>query len=420
MSGGPKLRLLVGLVALVLVAAACSSGGGSGEPSASLRVDLSGFEIVPATIRTQPGQPVTLEVTNTGQAPHAMAVDAAGTTVETPMLGPGQTTTLQVPALDAGEYRVWCTVPGHAESSMEAVLAVGTGQAAEGQAMTAEEMAAMEEAPIAASPAETEGQGGRVLEPFMDGEVKVFTVHAAEVRWEVAPGEFVEAFAYNGQIPGPEIRVQRGDRVRVVLENELPQPTTIHFHGLTTPNAMDGVPFITQDPVMPGTSFVYEFTVKDPPGTYMYHSHFNALEQVGRGLAGTFVVEPEAPAWDAEATVVLWDGELGYTLNGKSFPATAPIAVARGQRLLIRFLNAGQQFHPMHLHGYQFQVLNEDGHRLPKPYSIDTLNVGPGQRFDVLVEADLPGVWAFHCHVLSHVEGPHGMFGMVTALAVAE
>ena len=278
-------------------------------------------------------------------------------------------------------------------------------------------MQAAEEAGVKAFPAKTEGVGGQTLRPRVVNGVKVFELTAEAVRWEVSPGQFVDAYGYNGQIPGPQIRVHRGDRVRVILHNALPEPTVIHFHGLTVPNAMDGVPFITQPPVEPGGSFTYSFRVVDGPGTYMYHSHENSTEQVGKGLLGAFIVEPATKTWDVDQTIVLNDSALGFTLNGKSFPATAPIVARLGQRVLVRFLNEGQMLHPMHLHGFHFTVVATDGHPVT-PYLKDTLVVAPGERYDVLFTADNPGVWAFHCHILSHVEGPQGMFGMVTAVIV--
>jgi FtsP/CotA-like multicopper oxidase with cupredoxin domain len=285
--------------------------------------------------------------------------------------------------------------------------------------LSADQMAELHEATTSAFPAETEGAGNGVLEPTMDGDVKVFDLTSKVVSWEISPGVVKEAFAYNGVVPGPQIRVRRGDRIRVVLHNELPQPTTLHFHGLTVPNAMDGVPYITQDPIMPGEYFVYEFTVRDPPGTYVYHSHFNSTEQVGKGQYGALIVEEPGPApWDVEYTLFTGDGPLDYGLNGKSFPATAPLVAERGQRVLVRLANDGAQLHPMHLHGFRFTVLAQDGVKLDAPYEADTLVVAPGQRFDILIEARARGVWAFHCHILPHVEGPEGMFGMVTALVV--
>lgn len=247
--------------------------------------------------------------------------------------------------------------------------------------------------------------------------MKVFEITAAPVSWEVTPGRFVEGFAYNGQIPGPEIRVRRGDRVRVAVRNELPESTAVHFHGVAVPNTMDGVPFITLPPIKPFESFDYEFTVREDPGTYMYHSHHNATAQVSKGLLGAFIVEPTRRAWDVEQTVIVGDGDLGFTLSGKSFPATAPIAAKRGQRVLLRFANAGQLLHPMHLHGVHFTVVGRDG-RAVSPYELDTITVAPGERYDVLFTASLPGIWALHCHILSHVESDQGMHGMVTAVIV--
>jgi FtsP/CotA-like multicopper oxidase with cupredoxin domain len=205
----------------------------------------------------------------------------------------------------------------------------------------------------------------------------------------------------------------------VVLLNHLSEPTTIHWHGVTVPNKDDGVPYVTQDPVMPGKSYTYDFTVVDEPGTYLYHSHFNSTDQVSDGLYGAFVVEPKgAPKWDAEYTEILNDGSLGYTIDGKGWPATAPMTAALGQDILIRLANVGQMLHPIHLHGYHFKVIAQDGAPLDRPYSADTVVVAPGETYDLLVHTDQPGVWAMHCHILSHVEGPNGMFGMATALIV--
>ncbi len=154
----------------------------------------------------------------------------------------------------------------------------------------------------------------------------------------------------------------------------------------------------------------------------MYHSHHNAADQVTRGLLGSFIIEPKdtskEPAFDGDYTLILNDYNVGLTLNGKSFPATGAIVAKHGEKVRVRFMNEGLQIHPMHLHGYYMQVIAQDGALLPNPYLCDTLNVAPGQRFDVIVTADAPGVWAFHCHTRTHAESPYGMFGMVTALIV--
>ena len=287
----------------------------------------------------------------------------------------------------------------------------------------ADEMDAMHERGVKAFPAKTEGKGGQLLAPRLDKGVKVFDLTCKVVQWEVEPGKRVEAWTYNGQLPGPEIRVREGDRVRFNVKNELPESTAVHFHGLIVPNNQDGVPFITQPPIKPGQSYAYEFTVRNA-GSHMYHSHHNAAVQVGKGLLGALIVEPKRaagePKVDVDYVMILNDGAHGYTVNGKGFPATEPISVKKGQRLRVRFMNEGMMIHPMHLHGMPMEVIAKDGWRQPAPWLCDTLNIGPGERWDVVIEATEPGVWAFHCHILPHAETPHGMFGMVTALIVTD
>ena len=304
------------------------------------------------------------------------------------------------------------------QAGAESGMPMSHGSGASGS-ISAEQMAAMHETSMKAFPAKTAGLGSQPLTPSFENGVKVFHLMAMPMRWEVSPRQFVTAWAYNEQVPGPEIRVRQGDRIEVVLTNHLPEPTVIHWHGVTVPNGMDGVPYVTQDPVMPGASFTYRFTVKDPPGTYLYHSHFDSTDQVAKGLYGAFIVEPSDPSWDVEYTEILNDGALGYTINGKGWPATAPLTATLGQTVLIRLANVGQMLHPLHLHGYHFTVVDQDGFPLRHPYEADTLVVAPGETYDVIVKADHPGVWALHCHILSHVEGPQGMFGMATALIVS-
>lgn len=259
--------------------------------------------------------------------------------------------------------------------------------------------------------------------PFtvQDG-IKVFEVTAKKVQWEVTPGQMVEAYTYNGVVPGPEIRVTEGDKVRIRLKNNLgDEATAIHFHGLLIPNPMDGVPFITQPPVNPGEMFIYDFIARNP-GSHMYHSHMNSAFQVTKGLLGAFIIEPKDkgayPAFDKEYTMILGDGPLGYTLNGKGFPGTEVVTANKGEKLLVRFMNEGLMIHPMHLHGMPMTIVAQDGW-VNTPYKCDTVNVAPGQRIDAIVDCTEVGAWAFHCHILSHAESDMGMFGMVTALVVA-
>ncbi len=297
------------------------------------------------------------------------------------------------------------------------------GQA--GGGMTADEMDAHHEAGIKAFLAgkETTTKGNQPLEPKMDGDVKVFELTSSVIQWEYAKDQKVEAWVYNEQLPGPVIRVTEGDKVRVVLKNQLPESTAIHFHGVLVPNNMDGVPFITQPPIKPGASFTYEFTIRNS-GSHMYHSHHNATKQVGKGQLGAFIVDPKDKskdfAYDVEHLMILNDQVGGFTINGKGFPATEPVVAKKGQKLRIRYMNEGQLIHPMHLHGLPQLVVAKDGWPLPQPYLCDTLNVAPGERWDVIVDCTEPGAWAFHCHILSHAEGDNGMFGMVTALVIQE
>jgi FtsP/CotA-like multicopper oxidase with cupredoxin domain len=195
----------------------------------------------------------------------------------------------------------------------------------------------------------------------------------------------------------------------------------VHFHGLELPNDQDGVPFITQPPIKAGQTYTYEFTAPNP-GSHMYHSHHNAAKQVGLGMLGAFIIEPKRPLpiekADIDYVLVMNDGMHGYTFNGKSFPATEPIVAKLGQKVRIRFMNEGMMIHPMHLHGMHMTVIAKDGWATPAPWKCDTLNVAPGERYDVIVNCNNPGTWAFHCHILPHAESDHGMFGMVTALIV--
>jgi manganese oxidase len=292
-------------------------------------------------------------------------------------------------------------------------------------AMTADEMDAMHEAGVKAFVAgvKTAGKGNQPLAPRLENGVKVFELTCAPISWEYDAGKHADAWAYNGQVPGPEIRVTEGDKVRIVVKNTLPESTAVHFHGVIVPNTMDGVPFVTQPPIKPGATFTYEFVAKNP-GSHMYHSHHNSTKQVGQGLLGAFIIEPKDtrkdPAYDLEYTMILNDQLGGFTINGKGFPATSPLVAKLGQKMRIRYMNEGQLIHPMHLHGLPQQVFAKDGWKLPQPFYCDTLNVAPGERWDVIVDCSEAGVWAFHCHILSHAEGDHGMYGMVTALIVQD
>ena len=276
---------------------------------------------------------------------------------------------------------------------------------------------------VKAFPASTEGVGAAPLEPHIEDGVKVFDLEARVVQWEVEPGIRREAWAYNGIVPGPLLRVTEGDRVRIRLKNSLPESTSLHPHGqaLMGDNKMDGVSYLTGPPSKPGETGITEF-VAGPPGTHMYHSHHDSTKQVALGLLGPLIVDPKDPTdWpkaDKEFVMVLNDGPLGYTINGKSFPATAPLVVKKGQRVLVRWMHEGALSHPMHLHGSAMTVVARDGHLLPQPYLLDVLTVNPGERWDVLLDTSNPGAWAWHCHVLPHAEGEKGLYGLTTVVIV--
>ncbi len=366
----------------------------------------------------------TVTLTNDGGTLHDVTF-ADGTVISAEAHG---TATGEVTIPAAGMTFI-CSVPGHADAGMTGEVMVSGGTAASGEPAPAASVDAVELARIDAErtaqfPAETEGRGNQVLEPtILEDGTKQWELTASVIQWETEPGTILEAYAYNGTVPGPQLRAEVGDRIRIILHNELPEPTTIHSHGLIVPNGMDGVPGITQDAVMPGESFTYEYTVRNA-GSHMYHSHFMAEHQVPIGLLGAFVVTDPAktdePAADIDYTMIVNDGPLGFTLNGKGFPATEPIVAQLGQTIRIRYMNEGLQIHPMHLHGIPQLVIAKDGWTLPTPHFEDTVLVAPGERIDVIIEASELGTWALHCHILTHAEGPDGMFGMVTALIVQE
>ena len=278
--------------------------------------------------------------------------------------------------------------------------------------------------------AAVEGAGNQPYgEPRLVGGVKVFDMTVDTIKHRIdALKDPIDALGFNGTWPGPRLDVIEGDRVRAIFKNNLPESTGIHFHGQQLPNNMDGVPHITQDPINSGDSFAYEFTAKTT-GSHMYHSHHNATDQVGRGLLGAFIVHPKDPAQRADRKYgvsqdIVWisnDSLGGFTINGRGFPATAPIVANLGEKILIRFMNEGVMMHPWHLHGMPMQVVARDGYELgAASFRCDTLGVNPGERWDVVVDCTEPGAWAFHCHILSHAEGRDGMFGMVTALVVQD
>lgn len=283
-------------------------------------------------------------------------------------------------------------------------------------------------------PAKTFGTGNAELAYTIDDDgYKVFSLVAKIIPWEVEPGKIVDGWSYNGMIPGPIMHANVGDKIRIVLKNELPESTSLHLHGVRVPNAMDGVDPYTQKPIEPGATFTYEWTATEP-SVGMYHSHHNAQVQVPNGLAGAILIgDWKSMAMAAaggrtndannvaeqEVVMVLNDsGTIGLSLNGKSFPATSPYSLAIGESMVVHYYNEGNMTHPMHLHQPSGLVVAKDGKVLESPFWADTLNVAPGERWTVVYTPKDAGVWAWHCHILTHAETPEGMRYMVTALIV--
>jgi uncharacterized cupredoxin-like copper-binding protein len=445
-TAGLGLLYLFGLGAIVVVAllVAGDSGGrsvdsGGGGEVQTLEIELSEFALEGDLWAPEPGE-IELKVTNTGTVQHDLTVE--GTDVATQLLDPGATETISLGELAEGEYTIFCSVPGHSDAGMTATLMVGAMDGMDHSEMAAggdhgEDWAKMDSdmlATFAEFPAETEGVGNQLL-PYTvaaDG-VKEFELTAQVADWEVEPGRVVEAWTYNGTVPSPMIKVDVGDTIRVTVHNELPVIQDVHWHGIEVPFAMDGVAPITQEPIEPGGDFVYEFTV-DRPYMGMYHPHLHGQMAVPNGMFGVIQVGEtpiargvtvngvEIPA-DVQPALdipmVLNDaGVIGFSLDGKSFPATAPIVVNEGDWVAVTYYNEGLQSHPMHLHEFPQLVTAIDGFPLEQPYWADTVMVAPGQRYTVMFQADQKGTWVYHCHILNHVERDTGMFGMVTAVVV--
>jgi manganese oxidase len=434
--------LLVGFLAIVGVflgvaalAVAWARPGGTAEAAAATRANLTLSEFaIKGDLEVPPGD-VTFLVHNAGGQVHNVALTGVGTT---PDLASGADATLAAGRLTAGQYELICTIPGHVEAGMRATLTVKEGaQVAGGHgghgSMSYAQMDQAMVDTIMQFPAATKGKGNEVVTPTITADGwKEFTLTAAITEWEVEPGKVVEAWTYNGMVPGPVIKVDVGDKVRVKLVNDLPMSTDLHLHDLPgKANSMDGVAPITQPLVRPGESFVYEYLPK-APAVAMYHAHNHAQLQVINGMLGAFIVGemplpvgrtiggialPDDIRIAQEIPMVLNDaGVIGLSLNGKSFPATEPVIAKVGDWIKVHYMNEGLQIHPMHLHQFPQLVIAKDGFPLDHPYWTDTLNVAPGERYTVIAHIDSPGTWVWHCHILTHVERETGMFGMVTAV----
>ncbi len=424
-------------IALVIIAVGFAVGGGDGGgegggSGAPVPVQLSEFAIG-GGLDVAPGG--TLAVTNEGTQVHNLVVDGDGQTAD---LSAGESEDLAVD-VPAGEYVVYCAIPGHREAGMEATMTVAEGvevaAGAETQSdgastessggvdmghanLTPEEAEKLDTAmttsfqpfvdQLTSGKLNTEGLGGQDMEFTIapDG-AKVFDVTAEIVDWEVSPGQIVKAWTYNGTVPAPTMRGEVGDRIRVVLTNNLPVSTDLHMHGMVLPNDQDGVSPITQDAIEPGETYTYEYVVTDP-AIAMYHPHIHGMQTIPDGMWGSMIFSPKGGGGTSEYTIpygktvsgktvpadlkvaqehnmVLNDsGVIGLSLNGKSFPGTQPYAMKQGEWMLVNYYNEGTMYHPMHLHQFPQLVVARDGIPLDQPYWADTVTVGPGERFTVL------------------------------------
>ncbi|WP_068778159.1 multicopper oxidase family protein [Paenibacillus sp. GM2] len=284
---------------------------------------------------------------------------------------------------------------------------------------------------------------------------KEYTITAKASHLQVSADKTLPVWTFNNSVPGPQIRVKVGDNVKIKLQNELEEPVSIHWHGYPVPNGMDGIPGVTQDAVVPGKTFTYEFKATIP-GTYWYHSHQDSVNQLDRGLYGSFIVEGPDEAYDRDYTLVLdeWMGADGiesgsqhanhannggmegmdhgsmdmgdmegmdhsqmdmgdmrgmghnmsmydlYTINGKTGDAIDKLTVKQGERVRIRLINAGYLTHTMHLHGHEFKIVASDGQPVNSPAVITDqgIAIAPGERYDLEFTANNPGNWLLEEH----------------------
>ncbi len=262
---------------------------------------------------------------------------------------------------------------------------------------------------------------GATLPWKMVNGAKEFRLVAERVEREFAPGMKINCWGYNGQSPGPTIEAVEGDRVRIYVTNHLPEPTTMHWHGVILPNGMDGVSGLTQPAIKPGETYVYEFTLKQH-GTFMYHPHADEMLQMAMGMQGFFIVHPRSgPRVDRDFAIFLqeWSIVPGaatpnpivmtdfnlFTFNSRIYPGTDPLVVKLGQRVRVSFANLSMDSHPIHFHGHSFRLTGTGGGPVAPSaqWPMDTVEVPVGTTRDIEFVADNPGDWPLHCHKNHHV-----------------
>ncbi len=264
------------------------------------------------------------------------------------------------------------------------------------------------------------------------GKVREYSLTIEQIRWNIVGDVYMTQWAFNGQVPGPLIEATEGDLVRISVKNNTSVDHTLHSHGLWVPTVMDGTPNVSQMPIKPGETFVYEFIAK-PAGFHWYHCHVNAAEHLEMGLYGPFIVHPGPkvglgttkkqvanPALKIDRDYILVldemdtridEGESGgfplghprmisnfnyFTINGKAFPETPLITVREGETVRIRLLNVGAWIHTVHLHGHTFAAATAECDRCPRKWEYkDTVRVNPASRMDIVFKANNPGRWLF-------------------------
>ena len=280
-----------------------------------------------------------------------------------------------------------------------------------------------------AAPASSTGAYSPVVTPngsslpwkMVDG-VKEFHLTAEPVKREFAPGMIVNCWGYNGQTPGPTLEAVEGDRVRILVTNHLPEPTSVHWHGFILPNGMDGVGGLTQKHIPPGETYAYEFTLKQH-GVQMYHPHTDETIQIAMGMQGFFVIHPKggySTTVDRHFCIFLqeWFVDPGsytpnpnimtdfnlFTFNSRVWPGTDPLVVKLNQRVRVSLANLSMDSHPIHFHGHRFWMVGTDGGDIPEKarWPEVTVNIPPGSTRTIEFVADNPGDWAFHCHKNHH------------------
>jgi manganese oxidase len=258
--------------------------------------------------------------------------------------------------------------------------------------------------------------------PFtMKNGVKEFHLVPQPVQREFLPGYWMNVWGFNSSMPGPTIEINQGDRIRIVVTNELPEETTVHWHGFELPVQYDGGATLTQNPIQPGKSFVYEFDVHEE-GSFFYHTHVAMQEALG--MVGWMIVHPKKvfdPPVDRDFGLIFQNFFIGpnqtiadsmkmdwnwHTINGRSGPYSTPVVCRHGERVRVRLLGfSPMQHHPVHLHGHTFWITGHEGARIPKsawiPRNTELIAVAQVSDFEFI--ANNPGDWQFHCHMMHHM-----------------